>query len=901
MTPLNADQQVDLITQMQSMARMGTWWRDLQTGAVHWSPGMFALLDLPADYDITPESIQRFAPETEAERFWELVHQVLDSHETQFQMEYRACTYLGNDKMVRVFGRIHRDAQGKALRLFGISQDITDEITVVALREKTRALEQSEERLRVAVQTSGVAFWEWDAVTQQVFWAASGPSGGKPVVLTLEHIYSRIHPEERQQFKDGVESCMRGAAGFTSYHRQLNPNALDTWVHARGQATFDAAGNITRVSGTAVDITELMAAQRALQQSESSFRRLSETIPQIVWTTNAAGEIDYANDRWTEYTRADKGGPLGTLMLQHLHPEDAGMVRQRWMAALQNGTLYESESRLRRHDGVYRWHLNRALPLRDAQGALLRWFGTSTDIHDRKDAEERARVAQVHLRATLNNAPVVLWAVNERGVCTTVEGSALKDLPEAFRPHLGDSFLDSQHRGVGAAVRLRRALAGETFREEISSGGRVYEAHFSPMVDAQGKNAGAVVLSLDVTLRHEAERLARSEQQSKALAQARSEFLAQMSHEIRTPMNGVLGMVQLLLDTPLSAEQMRYVRTLHSSGSILLTILNDILDLSKLEAKSVTIESVPFEPATLVQQQVDLFANRAREKDLQLHLAVDPALPQRLRGDPVRLGQIILNLLSNAIKFTEQGQISVGLQQRAFDASSCTVEIVVRDTGIGMSQEGVSRLFKPFSQVHDSTQRAYGGTGLGLSIAKYLASLMGGEMAVQSTLGAGSVFSVNLQLLRCDTGDPATAQANAAPSLRNPRWLQGRRVLVAEDNAVNQLVISNMLTNLGATAVVVHNGREAVQAAAGHDFDLILMDCQMPIQDGLAATRDIRTHEEHRSDGRRVPIVALTASAFLEDQERCRNAGMDAFLAKPVEKHALERQLSLCLEKSTKP
>jgi len=550
------------------------------------------------------------------------------------------------------------------------------------------------------------------------------------------------------------------------------------------------------------------------------------------------------------------------------------------------------EKRYIRRDGGVTWVRNNVVVLRGAQPHdPLRFVTLAEDITNSRLAEEALKQNESRHRALLENALDVITVMRSDGVIIYESASVQRVL--GYRPEdlLGRCGFEFVHPDDAAAVHAALSSALADPEKTIAASFRLRHRNGSwRMMEAFGRNLtsvpgleGVVVNSRDVTERCDAqERLAAANHDlQKALAAAReatelkSRFLANMSHEIRTPMNGIQGMAELLLATVLDEEQREYATAIHRSTQSLVTIINDILDISRIEAGRLTMEAVPFRVADVLRDVTALLGPGAADKCIRLDTYVDPSVPA-ICGDPVRFRQVIINLAGNAIKFTSAGSVRVDLRAAPIDSGRVRLTCTVTDTGIGISGEQQAHLFESFRQGDSSTTRRFGGTGLGLAISRELARMMGGDIVCNSTLGVGSEFTFTSILRAAHSG--LLGAAAARQTVENRPVALHARVLVAEDNDVNARLVYRLLSKAGHQVRVVPDGQAAIAALADAPWDIVLMDVQMPVMDGLEAARAIRALPGFAT----IPIIALTAGAMCGDRERCLAAGMNDYLSKPL-------------------
>ena len=797
------------------------------------------------------------------------------------------------------------------------------------------------------------------------------------------------------------------------------------------------------VVATIVDVTEQRAALARLRDSESRWRELANSMPQLVWTCVSDGACDFLSAQWLAYTGISEEQQLGYGWLEQVHPDDRLVLNRQWKCAVEARSRFHVEFRIRRHDGVYRWFDTQAVPLMEAGGGLHRWVGSNTDVEDRKRAEQqlielnatlesqvndrtaRLKSASVLQQAILSNAGYAICATDPDGLITlfnpacesllgyTAEEVVGKMTPavmfdpaevasnaQALSGELGvpveadfDSivrksreqpaveaewtFLNrdglripvrvkiSALRGedrsitgyIGIAVELaetrRREQALTEARRAAEDAGRdlqnildampsmvaywdrnqinrfanhayrswfdVDPAHLpgTHLRDLLGETLYQANLPLiekalsgqeqqferQIGRRHSLARyvpdcvgdevrgfyafvtdvseIRRATEAAEAANAAKSMFLANMSHEIRTPMNAVINLAYLLAQTDLTPDQDALLRDIQQAGRTLLRLINDVLDLSKIEAGQMVLNAEIVDLRQVVDEVSGLMSGQAAAKGIELRVEMEEQCPSFVSADALRLIQILMNLLGNAIKFTDHGEVVLTVREESRSAELRRLRFSIRDTGIGIAPASLPRLFEPFVQGDVSATRRHGGTGLGLAIVKHLVELQGGTLGVESEPGVGSTFWFSIELLAMPPPRRSVDHDSILPVGQGRRRLMDLRLLLVDDSSVNLDIGKRILEREGACVLLARNGQEAVDAAlAPHAaFDLVLMDVQMPEMDGIEATRRIR----ETLNSKQLPIVALTAGALLSERDRAMQAGMNGFIAKPFD------------------
>lgn len=691
-------------------------------------------------------------------------------------------------------------------------------------------------RLNLAVESAGLGIWDWDITQNHVVWDARMYALYGTTPDEFSNLYqawlSRVHPEDQAYAEATSLSARKGEQPYDIEFRVVHPDQSVHYIKANAVVQRDAAGNPYRMTGINYDITDLKQAEAELREQGQRERLLREITQRIRQSLDLTTIFATACDEIRAVLRCDRVGIFKFDLASHY------TTGEFWAES----TADEFTSIL------------------------------SIPVHDHCFGEQYAE--QYRQGRYLISANIF-----QNGI-----SPCHAEILEQF--------------GVRACM-VMPLMQGEDLWGLLCvhqcRSTRVWQPTEIDLVHQL-----SVQMAIAIQQAHSQQQLTERNEQLARATHMKDEFLANMSHEIRTPMNAVIGMTKLALETSLTTQQRGYLSKIDKSASVLLHVIDDILDFSKIEAGKLHLEQVPFSLNEVLSNLADVTGLQAEQKGLELLFNVSAESPHHLIGDPLRLGQVLLNLVSNAIKFTATGHIVVSVTPVADSAAAATLRFTVADTGIGLAADQQSRLFQAFSQADASTTRRFGGTGLGLAISKRLVDLMQGEIGIESRLGEGSSFwftatfaiaphSPNLlpqpnpDLLGWGQPAPVGDEHSAIAQPIPPAVLNQVRVLLVEDHEINQELAVELLTQAGAIVTIANNGQEACDRVGTETFDVVLMDCQMPVVDGYEATQHIRT----MAQGANIPIIAMTANAMQGDREKCLQAGMNDYLAKPIVKENL--------------
>lgn len=662
-------------------------------------------------------------------------------------------------------------------------------------------------------------------------------------------------------------------------------------------------GLILLAGGLFFYFQSIRRAKITVEDSEARLRLLLESVNGGIWGQSGDGLCTFVNAAAAKMLGYQPDELLGQSLhrvVHHSYPDGADYPQDScpMYATSQDGhARTEKGEVLWRRDGSSFPVEYSTYPM-CREGRLEGTVVVFEDITERLRLEQHMQERDAVYSAAIQTSVDGFWVVDMDGRILEVNDAYLRrsgySREEILRMCIDDIKVNRDHDDIAAQIERIKRLGGDVFESRHRAhDGSVWDVELAVSY-APIKGGRLFCFVKDITERKQhAQLLEAAREKAESANRARSDFLANMSHEIRTPMNAVIGFSELALDDAESDTQRGYLRQILESSKSLLGILNDILDFYKIEARQMTLDTGVFDLDELLNSMKRMLASRAHDQGLELTVIKDAEVPNLLVGDQLRLRQILINLLGNALKFTGQGKVSLSVRQVQVSDAGVELDFCVQDSGIGMSPEQLSNLFQPFVQADNSITRRFGGTGLGLTISRNLAQLMGGDIQAESVAGEGSSFHFQVMLIAANPTQIAGAhQRNeAAPPQDAAQALRGRRVLLVEDNRVNQLLATHILKKLGMLLDVANNGEEAIQRLQDECYDVVLMDIQMPVMDGLDATRFIRQDARFQA----LPIMAMSAGVTLDEQEKCAAVGMTGFIGKPIDSVQLtDKLIELC-------
>ena len=814
---------------------------------------------------------------------------VLESGQTQ---AFTECTVDSDGKTVHwhSFKFLVQEATGKRY-VGGVGVNISERVNLA------EALKASADRMLMAMEAAQAGTWEWIPETNENIWSERLWSlyglDPKQCPPSYESWREAIHQGDRSKVEAAVQAAQASGGDIDIEWRVNLPDDQERWLISRGRPQLGADGRVERYLGIVMDVTERKQMETALRVREAQLRLFAEHVPASLAMLDTDMRYLVVSNRWLE-----EYGLAGQQLIGRSHYEVFPEIPERWKEihrrCLAGAVERSAEDPFLRADGSTQWLQWEVRPWYTSEGVVGGIVVFSLDITERKNMVEalaenlrEQQVQEAFLKSLIDNAPLVIGVVEGPEHRYILANAAYEAVPEDRSLPVAGRTLEEVFPSVAADV---AALFGQVYatgkpmslreyKVPIGSATTWWNADYIPLFDEDGEVSRILIIG------HEVTELVDARDKADRANQAKSEFLANMSHEIRTPLNGVMGLLQLLLMTELDEEQREYVQGSINSSNRLTALLSDILDLSRIESGKMSLVEGEFSLAELKDATLSLLGIAAKEKGLPLEFVIDERLPRKLMGDEIRLRQILFNLVGNAIKFTEKGSVRVEAHLLPLGGDGALrVLLIVRDTGIGISDDTLKTLFEPFVQGERAYTKRFQGAGLGLSIVRKLVTLMGGELDVDNRETGGTTVYLSLPFkLPAGTKVPAKARPRAPQvSTRAPL-----RILFTEDDAINLMAGKLTLEKLGYAVTTAQDGQEALDLLGAMDFDIILMDIQMPVMNGLEATRAIRDTARFGPKSN-IPVIAMTGYSMSGDREMFLECGMDDYISKPVDFNGLK-------------
>ena len=870
----------------QQSAHIGSWEWDVPANTIEWSDELFRILGYkPGEFKPTYND---YLNHIHTDDQYELNKLVIDAFNAgvtaNIGLYHRVSRKDGAERIlsgkVKLYGK-----EGTIIKMAGTIQDVTEE------KKSEKALIYKTQQLAEAQASAHIGSWEWDVANDTIEWSDElyrihGLIPGEQKI-TYDLSVSFIHPDDRDYINEVAGQQYIDQQQTDLFYKIIRTDGAVRVINGKGKAFTDSSGKTIKMRGTMQDVTELKKAEDSLIYKTTQLDKAQRSAHIGSWEWDAESNVySWSDEMYRIYgLPSNQADNSYETVVSMIHPDDREyfkLITTQQAEDKQRNNFYYRIIRPNKSEHI----LNaRTRVLTDEKGKIIRLSGTVQNVTRHKLIENRL----LEFKHFFNTTSDLACIANKEGIFEIVNQSFIDKLGYTNKELTGTQFSDFIHPDdVQTTLNVMKELAeGNTYvnfeNKYLTKSGEYLWFDWNATPNAETGKIYAI--GRDITLQKENEQeLIRLKELAEASEKIKDQFLANMSHEIRTPMNAIIGFSDLLAGSSLNKQEKDYVKTIKHAGESLLTIINDILDISKIEAGMMVIEKMDFSIRDSFNSLHKLLVGKTQQKNIGLHFTCAPDIPETVAGDPARFSQIMINLVGNAIKFTLKGKIDVTAEvineKHDLGKDEVLIKFCVRDTGIGIPPDRLENIFERFRQAEDTTTRNYGGTGLGLSIAKQLVELQGGELTVESIYNAkatneetGSVFTFTIPYSKT----AAAVLKKPDKKKYNTAELQQIDILIVEDNPLNVKLLQHLFKKFNLKSEVAENGKICINMIKKKTFDIILMDMEMPVLNGYEATEIIRNDMKNK-----VPIIAMTANAMAGEQEKCLSLGMNDYISKPI-------------------
>ena len=888
------DENKFLVRESGSMAKIGYWTYDKQTDTTRWSAAVHKILETDSKNAIPELSIILNCLEKKSrQQFIQAIKEVL-SKGTDYDLELQLTNLRNKKGWILLIGEPIYNGENEIIGAKGVVRGITK------FKNNQVELKKSNERYKFISLATNDAVWDWDLINDKIYRNREGFNRvfGFNNTINLEEMQmgDYVHPNDKTKVKESLKKILKdpNQNNFCFEYAFLSPNGNILDIEDRGFIVRSKNGVATRICGAATNVTKRNTFENSLQEAYSNLQAILESTADGILVVDKNGKVINYNNKFVELwqlpnnilEKKDDEALLNFVLNQLVNP-DKWLTRVREIYAKPN--TISTDTIVLKDGRIFERYSQPKIMNEENKGRVWSFRNITERITAGKEKQQLSSLIETSQEiiafGDLTGKPTFINKAGRKllGIDKNTDLSTL---------HFLDFFpIEEQHNfsKKSESVFFKKErwqkdtnLINFKTKEKIA----VYMSAFIIKDNITGEAIGLGTVSIDITNRIRIKNeLIEAKEEAERLSGFKDQFLANMSHEIRTPLNGIIGFTKILLRSSLTAKQKEQLTAIKVSSDILLVVINDILDLAKIEAGKMILEKTELKIAHVINSVLSTFELRLEEKKQTLQTHYDNSIPNRLLGDPIRINQILLNLIENAIKFTSVGgAINIEVKLLKEEGDAVIIEIKISDTGIGIPEDKIENIFDSFTQSSDNTSRKYGGSGLGLNIVKQLIDLMEGTISVKSQLHVGSTFTLTIPLIKTESTtikiEENVSNKYKLEVLKQLKGLEKLKILIVDDMVINQLLAKTILEDIGFETALAENGKVAIALLEKNTYDIILMDLQMPEMNGWEATDHIRNKMDASKSA--IPIIALTADVTPKSAAKCIEAGMDEYVSKPI-------------------